>query len=161
MFALVDGKNFYVSVECLFRPSLIGKPVVVLSGNDGCVVSRSDEAKLLGIKMGQPFFQLREHVNRHGLVMCSSNFSLYADMSQRVATILRGTATRAVQYSTSHSCAGPVWIQTSTPTVAGFEPVYSRKRVFRWGWVSARPKRWQRQPASRRRSGRRQVVLWI
>lgn len=103
MFALVDGKNFYVSVECLFRPSLIGKPVVVLSGNDGCVVSRSDEAKLLGIKMGQPFFQLREHVNRHGLVMCSSNFSLYADMSQRVATILRDTATRAEQYSIDES----------------------------------------------------------
>ena len=103
MFALVDGKNFYVSVECLFRPSLLGKPVVVLSGNDGCVVSRSDEAKALGISMGQPFFQLREHVRRDGLVMCSSNFALYADMSRRIETILSEMAPRTEAYSIDES----------------------------------------------------------
>lgn len=99
MFALVDCKNFYVSVERLFQPALRGRPVVVLRYSDGCVVSRSDEAKSLGIKMSQPFFQLRDLVRTHGLVMCSSNFALYADLSQRVATVLREMAPRCEQYS--------------------------------------------------------------
>ncbi len=106
MFALVDCKNFYVSVERLFQPALRGRPVVVLSINDGCVVSRSDEAKALGIKMSQPFFQLREHVRSHGLVMCSSNFALYADLSQRVATVLRDMAPRCEQYSVDECFLG-------------------------------------------------------
>lgn len=75
-FALVDCNNFYVSCERLFRPELHGRPVVVLS-NDGCAVSRSNEAKAMGVKMGQPFFQLRELVERQGLIACSSNYSLY------------------------------------------------------------------------------------
>ncbi len=73
MFALVDCNNFYVSCERLFRPELRGKPVVVLSNNDGCAVSRSNEAKALGIKMGEPYFKLRELEARKGLIACSSN----------------------------------------------------------------------------------------
>lgn len=103
MFALVDCKNFYASVETLFRPALLGRPVIVLSSNDGCVVSRSDESKALGIKMGQPFFELREFERSHGLVMCSSNFALYADLSQRVMTVLREMAPRIEQYSVDES----------------------------------------------------------
>ncbi|WP_326430402.1 translesion error-prone DNA polymerase V subunit UmuC (plasmid) [Stutzerimonas frequens] len=103
MFALVDCKNFYVSVERLFQPALRGRPVVVLSNNDGCVVSRSDEAKALGIKMSQPFFELREFERTHGLVMCSSNFALYADLSHRVTTVLRDMAPRIEQYSVDES----------------------------------------------------------
>jgi len=75
-FALVDCNNFYVSCERLFRPELRGRPVVVLS-NDGCAVSRSNEAKAMGVKMGQPYFQLRELVERQGLIACSSNYALY------------------------------------------------------------------------------------
>lgn len=103
MFALVDCKNFYVSVERLFQPALRNRPVVVLSSNDGCVVSRSDEAKALGIKMSQPFFQLRDFERTHGLVMCSSNFALYADLSDRVTGVLRDMAPGIEQYSCDES----------------------------------------------------------
>ena len=84
MFALIDGNNFYVSCERAFRPALEGIPVVVLSNNDGCAISRSDEAKALGVKMGQPFFQLRDLVEHKGLVCLSPNFELYGDMSDRM-----------------------------------------------------------------------------
>ena len=88
MFALIDGNNFYVSCERVFDPRLIGKPVVVLSGNDGCAVSRSEEVKALGVKMGTPWFQLRELARRHGIVARSSNFALYADLSNRMMKVL-------------------------------------------------------------------------
>lgn len=87
-FALVDGNNFYVSCERVFDPRLNGRPVVVLSNNDGCVVSRSDEAKALGVKMGAPWFQLRDLARRHGIVALSSNYALYADMSNRMMAVL-------------------------------------------------------------------------
>lgn len=86
--ALVDCNNFYVSCERVFRPSLDNKPVVVLSNNDGCVVSRSNEAKALGIKMGEPWFKLKDAAQQHGIVAFSSNYALYADMSNRVMSIL-------------------------------------------------------------------------
>ena len=70
MFALVDGNNFYVSCERIFRPSLNGKPVVVLANNDGCAIARSDEAKALGIKMGAPWFQIKQMAESDGLVRC-------------------------------------------------------------------------------------------
>ncbi|WP_341305479.1 translesion error-prone DNA polymerase V subunit UmuC [Pseudomonas sp. TMP25] len=98
-FALVDCKNFYVSCERLFRPELRGLPVVVLSNNDGCAVARSDEAKALGVKMGQPYFELRDLEQRHGLIACSSNFALYADLSGRVMRTLRTMAPRVEVYS--------------------------------------------------------------
>lgn len=86
--ALIDGNNFYVSCERVFNPTLEGRPVVVLSNNDGCAVSRSNEAKALGIKMGAPWFQMRELARKHGIVALSSNYALYADMSNRMMAIL-------------------------------------------------------------------------
>jgi DNA polymerase V len=88
IFALVDCNNFYVSCERIFEPSLEGRPVVVLSNNDGCVVSRSNEAKKLGIGMGVAFFKVRDLAEKSGLVALSSNYTLYADMSRRVMETL-------------------------------------------------------------------------
>ncbi len=84
MFALVDGNNFYVSCERLFRPELNGKPVVVLSNNDGCIISRSNEAKALGIKMGVPYFKVKELIEQEKVAVFSSNYTLYADISARL-----------------------------------------------------------------------------
>ncbi|STR44791.1 Y-family DNA polymerase [Iodobacter fluviatilis] len=88
MIALVDVNNFYVSCQRVFEPKLMGKPVVVLSNNDGCVVARSAEVKALGIKMGAPWHQLRDFAQQEGIIARSSNYALYADMSHRVMTIL-------------------------------------------------------------------------
>lgn len=86
--ALVDCNNFYVSCERAFNPRLEGKPVVVLSNNDGCAVARSNEVKELGIKMGAPWFQMERIAKQHGIIALSSNYSLYGDMSARVMSIL-------------------------------------------------------------------------
>lgn len=86
--ALVDCNNFYVSCERVFRPDLEGKPVVVLSNNDGCVVARSNEVKALGVKMGEPWFKLKDLARQHGIIAFSSNYALYADMSNRVMAML-------------------------------------------------------------------------
>lgn len=97
--ALVDCNNFYVSCERLFRPDLEGGPVVVLSNNDGCVVSRSNEAKELGVKMGQPWFECRALAEEHGILALSSNYALYADLSNRVMSILSSYSPRCEVYS--------------------------------------------------------------
>lgn len=89
MFGLCDCNNFFVSCERVFNPSLEGRPVVVLSNNDGCVIARSNEAKALGIKMGQPLYQIRNFVKEHNVAVHSANYHLYGDMSQRVMTILK------------------------------------------------------------------------
>ncbi|MCC6722389.1 MAG: Y-family DNA polymerase [Bacteroidia bacterium] len=88
MFALIDCNNFYASCERVFRPDLNGKPVVVLSNNDGCVIARSNEAKALGIPMGAPAFEYEKLFRQHGVQVFSANFALYGDMSNRVMTIL-------------------------------------------------------------------------
>ena len=88
MYALVDCNNFYVSCERVFDPSLNGKPVVVLSNNDGCVISRSNEAKAIGIPMGKPAFELKELIEKYNIKVFSTNFPLYGDMSSRVMNIL-------------------------------------------------------------------------
>jgi DNA polymerase V len=88
LFALIDCNNFYVSCERLFQPMLHGKPVVVLSNNDGCVIARSDEAKALGIPMGLPAFKLTEFLKEHSIEVYSSNYTLYGDLSARVMTTL-------------------------------------------------------------------------
>lgn len=88
LIALVDCNNFYVSCERVFRPDLIDQPVAVLSNNDGCVISRSQEVKNLGIKMGVPVFQIRSLIDQHQIQLFSSNYTLYADMSSRVMTTL-------------------------------------------------------------------------
>jgi DNA polymerase V len=84
MFALVDCNNFYVSCERVFNPAVNGKPVIVLSNNDGCVISRSNEAKALGIKMGEPAFKIADFLKHHHVTVYSSNYVLYGDLSQRV-----------------------------------------------------------------------------
>ncbi|MDX1973569.1 MAG: Y-family DNA polymerase, partial [Candidatus Sumerlaeia bacterium] len=88
LYALVDCNNFYASCERVFRPSLRGRPIVVLSNNDGCVVARSREAKDLGIAMGVPYFEVRKLVERHRVVVYSSNYALYGDFSRRVMETL-------------------------------------------------------------------------
>jgi len=99
MFALVDVNNMYVSCERVFRPSLIGKPVVVLSNNDGACIARSNEAKDLGVTMAQPWFQVRHLERSAGLVALSANFELYGDMSSRMMHIASTFAPRQEVYS--------------------------------------------------------------
>lgn len=99
MFALVDVNSFYASCETVFRPDLKGRPVVVLSNNDGCVIARNDEARLLGIKMGEPYFQLKAQFRRQGVVAFSSNYELYADMSLRVMSTLEELVPQVEIYS--------------------------------------------------------------
>jgi DNA polymerase V len=101
--ALIDVNNFYVSCERVFNPKLNGKPVVVLSNNDGCAIARSNEAKALGIKMGEPWFKLRELARQHGIIALSSNYSLYADMSNRVMRIIGQFAPHQEVYSIDES----------------------------------------------------------
>ncbi len=99
MFAIADCNNFFVSCERVFRPDLEGKPVMVLSGNDGCVIARSNEVKALGIKMGAPLYQVKDLVSQHQISLFSSNFSLYGDLSARVMNILSGYTIQLEQYS--------------------------------------------------------------
>ncbi len=99
MFALVDVNSFYASCETVFRPDLKGKPVIVLSNNDGCVIARSAEAKKLDIGMGGPYFKIKDVLRRHNVHVFSSNYALYADMSLRVMTILEEMAPAVEIYS--------------------------------------------------------------
>ena len=99
MYALVDCNNFFVSCERVFRPQLEGKAVVVLSNNDGCVVARSNESKALGIRMGTPFYQVRDMVKAGRLIACSSNYTLYGDLSARVMSILADAVPKIEIYS--------------------------------------------------------------
>ena len=85
---LIDGNNFYASCEAVVDPAVLGRPLVVLSNNDGCIVSRSAEARALGIRMGQPYFQAQRQLERLGVIVRSSNYALYADMSQRLMAVL-------------------------------------------------------------------------
>lgn len=99
MFALVDVNSFYTSCETVFRPDLQGKPVVVVSNNDGCIISRSAEAKKLGIKMGAPYFKIKDDLRRQKVAVFSSNYALYADLSHRVMSILTEMAPAVEVYS--------------------------------------------------------------
>lgn len=103
MYALIDGNNFYVSCERVFRPDLNGVPVVVLSNNDGCAVARSNEAKALGIAMGAPWFQIKHHAESDGLVALSANFALYGDMSDRMMSLAAGLGPTQEIYSIDES----------------------------------------------------------
>ena len=106
MYALVDGNNFYVSCERIFRPSLQGIPAVVLSNNDGCAIARSNEAKALGIKMGAPWFQIKYLTDSHGLVAMSANFALYGDISDRMMSLAAGLGPTQEIYSIDESFIG-------------------------------------------------------
>lgn len=103
IFALVDCNNFFVSCERIFRPELEGKPVVVLSSNDGCVVSRSNEAKRLGIPMGAPAFKYRQIFQAKSVTQFSANFELYGDISRRITSILVSVSPRTEVYSIDES----------------------------------------------------------
>ena len=103
MIGLADCNNFYCSCERVFRPDLIGKPVVVLSNNDGCVIARSEEAKALGYKMGDPFYQVKEKLEAEGVAIFSSNYTLYGSFSNRVMSMLSHYSPHIDQYSIDES----------------------------------------------------------
>ena len=126
-FALVDCNNFYVSCERIFRPDLRHTPLVVLSNNDGCVVSRSNEAKALGVNMGQPWFQVQELAEAHGILALSSNYALYADMSNRVMSILSDYSPRHEVYSIDECFVD----LTGTPQLKALSYAI-RERVTTW-----------------------------
>ena len=109
--ALVDCNNFYASCEGVFQPRLRGKPVVVLSNNDGCVIARSNEAKALGVEMGAPWHLCRESFRKTGVVVRSSNYTLYGDMSARVMRVLAKFTPNLEIYS----------IDEAFQSLAGFE----------------------------------------
>jgi len=125
--ALVDCNNFYVSCERLFRPDLAKVPMVVLSNNDGCVVSRSNEAKALGVKMGAPWFECKALAEQHGILAMSSNYALYADLSNRVIRILSEFSPRHEVYSIDECFVD----MTGMPKLR--EVSYAmRERVMQW-----------------------------
>ena len=101
MYAIIDCDNCYVSCERVFRPDLNGKPVVVLSNNDGCVVARSNEAKALGIKAGLPYYQLKERFPNGEITVFSSNYELYGDITDRVMSLVRKAA---IEREQSQAC---------------------------------------------------------
>ena len=98
VFALIDCNSFYASCERVFRPDLAKTPIVVLSNNDGCVIARSYDAKPF-VKMGEPYFQAKEKLRRHGIVAFSSNYALYGDMSERVMTLIESMVPASEVYS--------------------------------------------------------------
>ncbi|MFC3022464.1 translesion error-prone DNA polymerase V subunit UmuC [Vibrio zhugei] len=130
VFALVDCNNFYASCEKLFRPDLKDTPIVVLSNNDGCVVARSREAKLLGIKMGVPVFQIKAEMQRHGILAFSSNYALYADLSSRVMRTLEEMAPRVEVYSIDEAFLDLTGIESAISLVEFGQQV--RERIGHW-----------------------------
>ena len=105
-FALIDCNNFYASCERIFNPKLIGKPIVVLSNNDGCIITRSAEAKALGIKMGEPYFKIKKIIKKHNIKVFSSNYALYGDIYQRVMETLSGFSPDIEIYSIDEAFLG-------------------------------------------------------
>jgi DNA polymerase V len=128
LLALVDCNNFYVSCERVFRPDLVGKPVAVLSNNDGCIVARSKEVKDLGIKMGVPVFQVQQLINQHQIQLFSSNYTLYADMSSRVMSTLESFAPTMEVYSIDEAFLDLTGVCHRNPTAYG---QHIRKAVVR------------------------------
>ncbi len=147
MFALADCNNFYASCERVFRPDLQGKPIIVLSSNDGCAVARSNEAKALGIKMGAPLFKIRDIVERHNVAVFSGNMALYGDMSQRVRWVLEEYAPSVEAYSIDEcfldlrgmhdidfdayakEISAQCWRQTSIPVSVGIAPTKTLAKI--------------------------------
>lgn len=129
MFGLVDGNNFFVSCERVFDRSLVGRPVAVLSNNDGCCVSRSNEFKALGIPMGTPYFKLRDRERTGELFFRSSNYELYGDMSRRIISILRDEAMEVEQYSIDEAFIVPPAF--SPNGLLGYGKAL-REKILRW-----------------------------
>jgi len=127
--ALIDVNNFYVSCERVFNPKLIGKPVVVLSNNDGCAVARSNEVKALGVPMGAPWFKMQDLARQHGIIALSSNYALYADMSNRVMSILREFSPDQEVYSIDESFLDLTGFQSRDLIQYGQQ---MRRRILKW-----------------------------
>lgn len=158
MIALADCNNFYCSCERVFRPDLVGKPVVVLSNNDGCIIARSEEAKALGYKMGDPFYQMKEKLEAEGVAIFSSNYTLYGSLSNRVMSMLSHYSPQLDQYSIDESFfevdksitaaffqenqSSEKRIPCSTVTAQGSHPTYSGQWAFPSPSASLRPRRW-------------------
>jgi DNA polymerase V len=128
MFALIDANNFYCAVERVWQPRLEGRPVVVASNNDGCAISRSDSAKALGIKMGQPLFQIRNQFKDAGVVILSANFTLYGSMSDRMMTIASVLGTAQEIYSIDESFID----LTGVPGDLTVRGQRMRRRILQW-----------------------------
>ena len=103
VFGLIDCNNFYVSCERVFRPDLEGKPVIVLSNNDGCCVARSQEVKNLGVRMGDPVFKIRDLIKRENITLFSSNYGYYGDINNRVVQTLGSMVPTIETYSIDES----------------------------------------------------------
>lgn len=129
VFGLIDGNNFYCSCERVFRPDLEGVPVIVLSNNDGCAVSRSNEAKALGVKMGDPAFKLRELIERENIRVFSSNYALYGDISRRVVETLTSMVPAVETYSIDESFLNLTEFRSHDLVEMGRE---LRERVLTW-----------------------------
>lgn len=129
MFALVDCNNFYVSCERVFQPQFQKKPVVVLSNNDGCVISRSDEAKALGIPMGVPEFKIRNEILQHQIAVFSSNYALYGDLSKRVMDVLSDFTPHIENYSIDEA-----FLNFKNTNTTNFEAcgIQMKQRVQKW-----------------------------
>jgi DNA polymerase V len=130
-YALVNCNNFYCSCERVFNPKLENRPLVVLSNNDGCAVARSAEAKALGIRMGEPWFELKHLVKRHGLIGLSSNYTLYGDMSARVMQVLREFTPDVEVYSIDESFLRIERMQPLSPSHGAMGQAI-RQRVRQW-----------------------------
>ena len=126
--ALIDVNNFYASCERVFNPALEGKPLVVLSNNDGCAIARSAKAKELGIKMGEPWFKLKETAKQNGVIAVSSNYALYADMSNRVMDIIGLYSPSQEVYSIDESFLDLTGIQSDHVKIAR----EMRQRIKKW-----------------------------
>ena len=127
--ALVDVNNFYVSCERVFNPKLLNRPVVVLSNNDGCAVARSNEVKALGIGMGAPWFKFKDLAKQHGIIAYSSNYALYADMSNRVMFILSQFSPDQEMYSIDESFLDLTGFPSKNLSVYGQD---MRQRILQW-----------------------------
>ena len=127
--ALVDCNSFYVSCERLFNPKIQNKPVVVLSNNDGCVISRSNEAKALGIRMGEPYFKVKELIKRNNVHIFSSNYALYGDLSRRVMKVLKTFSTNVEIYSIDEAFIDLSFLKEEDVENYGKE---IRKKVLKW-----------------------------
>jgi DNA polymerase V len=128
VYALIDGNNFYVSCERVFQPRLERRPVIVLSNNDGCAISRSNEAKDIGIRMGAPWHEIRHMERSHGLVALSANFALYGDMSERMMEVLAGFGARQEIYSIDECFIDLAGIQGDLASSG----LAMRQRVLQW-----------------------------
>ncbi len=128
-FGLVDCNNFYASCESVFQPRLRNKPVIVLSNNDGCVIARSEKAKILGISMGVPLFEIRHLVKKHKIIMLSSNYALYGDLSNRVINILKNTVPYIEIYSIDECFLGLDELSNENLTEWCLD---LRNKIYRW-----------------------------